>query len=193
MAKKKQLADPTKLANYQAFYAELQKETERGAAIVGAEFLNQHLAQYITNYLIDDAAATYKLLNPRDPGAPLGTFGARCQLAYCLGLIDAIALLELNTVRSIRNRFAHGLPGTTFATPEVAALVARLKFSERLPEPMPNLDQWSRFVVSVALLLQHISVNTKQVQERRLEPADELVWYLSDKPVKLPKADDLKP
>jgi hypothetical protein len=82
------------------------EDNERAAAIVGAAFLDTLLENILTNYFVDDEKEIRNLLKT---DRPIGTYGSRTSVAYCLGLIGAIVRDDLRLVGKIRNRFAHDL------------------------------------------------------------------------------------
>ena len=61
------------------------------------------------------------------PDAPLGSNGARYQLAYCLGLITQEQRDDMKLVAKIRNTFAHNFKATGFDMPPVRDYCAALK------------------------------------------------------------------
>jgi mannitol operon repressor len=98
------------LEDYEGFYKELQKETPRGAVIVGAAFLDAGLREILANFLIDEKNAVDELIGSEEKvDCPLSFFGARIKAAYCLGLISKDERDDLNLIRRVRNRFAHKL------------------------------------------------------------------------------------
>jgi hypothetical protein len=83
-----------------------EEKNERAAAIVGGAFLDTLLEHILFNFLAEDGKEVQRLL---DPEQPLGTYGARVRVVYCLGLIGKIVRDDLRLVGKIRNRFAHDL------------------------------------------------------------------------------------
>jgi hypothetical protein len=61
-----------------------EEKNERAAAIVGAAFLDTLLEEILVNFFVDDEKEVGNLLNTE---RPIGTYGSRTSLAYCLGLI----------------------------------------------------------------------------------------------------------
>jgi DNA-binding MltR family transcriptional regulator len=85
---------------------EHESESDRSAVIVGAAFLDTLLEHILISFLVDDETEAKTLL--RSDG-PLGTYGNRARMAYCLGLIPKIVHNDLRLVGKIRNKFAHEL------------------------------------------------------------------------------------
>ncbi|MEB3121109.1 MAG: hypothetical protein VKL41_07780 [Snowella sp.] len=83
-----------------------EEKNDRAIAIVGAAFLDTLLEHILVNFLADDEKEVKKMLKYDQP---LGTYGNRITMAYCLGLIGKIIRDDLRLVGRIRNRFAHDL------------------------------------------------------------------------------------
>jgi hypothetical protein len=106
-----------------AITAELEKATERSAAVLGAAILDGEIRRAINLRLccIPDPAvpgahkydeerfSQLKSLIGHDDEdfEPKLGFKDQCRLAFCLGLIGPIALDDCSAVAIIRNRFAH--------------------------------------------------------------------------------------
>jgi DNA-binding MltR family transcriptional regulator len=82
--------------------------TGRELGIMAGAILDNGLAHAIENKLRNDPKELESFLGLNDDGrAPLGTFGARIQLAYLLGIINKKEMDSLRTFKKIRNLFAH--------------------------------------------------------------------------------------
>lgn len=103
---------------------EFHEQPDRVVAIVGAAYLDSTLDSLLRAVLIDSQDDVEKLLGPN--GA-LAANGARCQLAFCLGLITRDQCDDLKTVAKIRNKFAHDFNVTAFDVPPVRDYCASLK------------------------------------------------------------------
>ncbi len=82
------------------------ESNDRALAIVGATFLDTQLEHLVRSFLVDDQKEVDRLLSYDQP---LGSFGNRIRMAYCLGLISRMIMDDLRLVAKIRNRFAHDL------------------------------------------------------------------------------------
>ena len=82
-----------------------QDETDRACAVLGAAQLDYLLAKAIEKYLPRGHELSDELLFK--PEAPLGTFSSRISMAYALSIISKETKEYLNTIRRIRNDFAH--------------------------------------------------------------------------------------
>ena len=85
-------------------YESFENEGERTILIVGVAYLDSALETLLRNYFVDRPTRVKSLL--RQDG-PLGSFKARMDLAYCLGLLTDEEHHDLNILRQVRNDFAH--------------------------------------------------------------------------------------
>jgi DNA-binding MltR family transcriptional regulator len=124
MAKKKASAKiPELSADSVRFVEDLQKETDRGAALVAAAFADNVLDSMLRSFFVDDKKVVDEVLSPY--GA-VGSFSGRISLAYCLGLIGKQHLNDLTIMRKIRNEFAHLDRPVMFNMPRVRKLCGQL-------------------------------------------------------------------
>jgi mannitol operon repressor len=107
-----------------SFLKEFQGETDRGAALVGAAVLDEKLRETLQSFMISTKAAE-KLLSGGT--APLGTFSARLDASYALGLINDFEHSECHLIRKVRNEFAHRIHGTTFNDEKISKVCDKLK------------------------------------------------------------------
>ena len=103
-----------------------EEKNERAAAIVGGAFLDTLLEHILLSFLIEDEKEVQRLL---DPDQPLGTYGNRVRVVYCLGLIGKVVRDDLRLVGKIRNRFAHDLHAS-FEDESIRSWCLSLKWHE---------------------------------------------------------------
>jgi len=135
------------------FVEELKKETDRGLPLVGTALIDEKLRDTLEAFFINKKTAQ-KLLD--EPNSPIGTFSAKLNTCYALGLIDDYEYSEINLLRKVRNEFAHSKHGISFQTGKIVGLCSTLKSS--LPEDSnyPLKDSRFRFrnaVVCIVLRL----------------------------------------
>ena len=119
------LGDIIFLADY------LKKVEDRAAAIIANTQVEDALEDAIASKLVPLNATEYSDLFT---GAqPLASFGAKTKFAFALGIIGKQTRSELDTIRWIRNAFAHSRKPLWFDTKEVAAACERLTLPERTP------------------------------------------------------------
>lgn len=146
------------------FLRELQTESDRGLALVGASVIEDKLGSTVRSFFAD-CKAVPKLLD--DANAPLGTFSSQISACLALGLIDQFEYDEITLIRKVRNEFAHGLHGTTFKSESIAGLCSSLK--SPLPEgaDYPTTDPRFRFVNAVVSLVIRLYYRPESVAHER--------------------------
>ena len=90
---------------------ELEQQTDRGAAIIGAAFLEARLEEAIRSRLIGTGEPVDALFKGE---APLRTFRAKIDMGFALGLFGPRIHRDLNLIRKIRNKFAHHFGAISF-------------------------------------------------------------------------------
>lgn len=91
---------------------ELKRQSDRGAAILGAPYVELALERAVKTRVADAKVRRDKTLFDRlfkDRNAPLGTFSAKIDLAFGLLLIGKHTYHDLGIIRGVRNDFAHEL------------------------------------------------------------------------------------
>lgn len=102
---------------------ELERESDRGVAILGVSMLDQRLKELLEHLLVP-CAQTNQLLK-----GSISSFANRLTLAVATGLIGLEEYDECNRLRSIRNDFAHKFEiDFTFSDSRVSNLCTKLKF-----------------------------------------------------------------
>jgi DNA-binding MltR family transcriptional regulator len=102
MAKKPET--PLDSSELQRAVAAFTKQTDRGSALIATAWLEDALSLYIRAKLRPDKKTIDDVIRPE---GPLGTFSSKIKLAYLFGFIDTTAHDDLETIRKIRNEFAH--------------------------------------------------------------------------------------
>jgi DNA-binding MltR family transcriptional regulator len=147
------------------FFEDLQKETDRGTALLAAAFLEDVLEASLRAYFVDDKGEADKLLVG---DSPLGCLSARARLAYCLGLLGPDEYRDLNLVREIRNAFAHAARLVSFEDPGVKDQCRELRIPAMLLEhtkhPGTLAEARSRFVTCVTLLSQFLLARARALE-----------------------------
>src|SRR5258708_6260118 len=92
------------LKDFGEFLDEFNKETERGAALAAAAFIDDLLQHILLAFLVDKSSAEILLSGF---GAPLSSFSARIAAVRALGLLTEIECQECELMRKVRNEFAH--------------------------------------------------------------------------------------
>lgn len=130
------------------------KGDDRAMVIVGGAFLDTLLEHILVTFLIDDEKEVGELLRYDQP---LGTFGGRVRMTFCLGLIPKIVRADLGLAGRIRNRFAHDLYAS-FDDPQIASWCNALQW-HRTAFMTPPVDAPPRdlFYVGVHQLVGYLN------------------------------------
>jgi hypothetical protein len=144
------------------------EKNERAAAILGATYLATQLEHLLWNYLADDEKEVRRLLAYDQP---LGSFGGKITMVYCLGLIGKMIRDDLRLVQKIRNRFAHDLRAS-FSEEPLRSWCLSLKWytiSMNMKAP-PDATVPEIFEVGVNQLAMHLSgiVGLARRQQRKI-------------------------
>lgn len=121
-------------------------------AVIAAAYLEHALAAMLRAFLIN--GGTFDSLT-KGNNAALGTFAARTQLLYCLGLISDVCRGNLLLIGDIRNDFAHGIDGITFSSVSekcmklVLPAYPKIHFTQA-PEKAEQYTPRDRFVCTCA-------------------------------------------
>src|ERR1051325_129004 len=130
---------------------DLERESDRGAALVGAAFLDDVLDVLLRAAFINEPDVVGKLMGM---GRPLESFGSRAHLSYCMGLLGADVYADINLIREIRNDFAHRGP-TSFDMPEIGAKCLRLRILCTVGVD-ESCGPRERFIATVVMLANHL-------------------------------------
>lgn len=108
------------------FRKALTVESDRGCALFAAAYLDKALSDLLYLSLVENKKIESELF---EGTAPLATFSSRIKLAYYLGKISAGSRSDLDTIRNIRNAFAHKIDLISFDTQSIADRCRNLGFS----------------------------------------------------------------
>jgi DNA-binding MltR family transcriptional regulator len=99
--------------DFEEFISEFGSESDRAAVILGASKIDQLLGSLLERYFLPSPTSEDALFSNN---GPLGTFSAKVDLSYRLGLIDAQFSKSIHLVRRIRNSFAHEAYGAKLSS-----------------------------------------------------------------------------
>jgi DNA-binding MltR family transcriptional regulator len=105
---------------------ELDKQTDRGVAIIAGSFLDKLLALVIERRLLpldDDKMPSNQRKALFGRMAPLSTFSAKIKIGFAIGLYNVVAYRQFEMIREVRNKFAHRLEALDFNHPDIAKIV----------------------------------------------------------------------
>jgi hypothetical protein len=113
---------------YPDVVAEIERQPDRGAALVAAALLEEQLLHTIKSALTRHESVEHKMFQG---DGPLATFSAKIDLGLLLGLYTPQIHKQFHRIRKIRNEFAHNMKPITFRSQQVRDLCANLKFGPR--------------------------------------------------------------
>jgi DNA-binding MltR family transcriptional regulator len=154
--------------------AELHGTSDRSCLIVAASIIDYQLTEYLRARLVASGSAQDNLLDGAN--APIGTFGARIDLAHRIGLIGQTFTRDLHLIRRMRNDMAHSILGRSFADPALGDQVRHLVTSQDLPTRAPFLltrpydTTRGHFIICAILIVSHLH---SEMQRARSFPAAE--------------------
>lgn len=130
------------------FRLNLNRESDRGCALMAAAYLDTALMELLQRFFVDDQKASKHIL---DGTGVLSSFAARIELAYLIGLISPKLREDLNRIRRIRNEFAHTSSEVRFDDPEIAKLCNDL-YHHPLVNQLPRSPRAKFITVSMSVL-----------------------------------------
>jgi hypothetical protein len=96
----------------------------------------------------------------RDRGAPLSSFSARIILAEALGVVPSRIRVQLDSIRRIRNVFAHTVRSLDFTNPSLAAEAMKLDVKKMIRDGVTYLpdreDARGRFEEAALFIVRHL-------------------------------------
>jgi DNA-binding MltR family transcriptional regulator len=159
MAKRSILPPESLSEDSQKFLKFLNESSDLSAVLVATSYLDASLAGMLHRFFIVSQTSD-RLLDTR---GSLGTFVARADAAYALGLISKVMYQCLIAIAEIRNEFAHHHLELSFASPKVQELCGKLNYIDACFKDANPLEQFmktvrDRFVLSVVLVSQQLLV-----------------------------------
>ncbi|MCE4373815.1 hypothetical protein [Xanthomonas hortorum] len=138
------------------FRTSILSETDRGAVLMAAAFLDDKLKQLLEKRLVEDRKISRRAF---EFNGSLGTFSSRIDFAYLIGVLPRNAQKDLHKIRAIRNRFAHHAAPLGYTDPKVKDFCEGLLFHGVKETAEPG----SKFRRSVMGLLTHITIAIENV------------------------------
>ena len=106
----------------------LNKESDRGAVLLSVAYLENYLENALKSKLIGSQKHLKKLF---EFNGALGTFSSKIDMSLSIGIINDKVYSDLNTLRKIRNKFAHHFELIDLASSNVEASILNLKLCPR--------------------------------------------------------------
>lgn len=101
---------------YKSIIIEIERQTDRGAALIAASLIESQLLVAIKKHLVEDKDVANKLFKP---SGPIGDFSAKVDLGLLLGLYDRPLCQIIHNIREVRNRFAHEVRAIDFNSKDI--------------------------------------------------------------------------
>ena len=161
---KKPLEEPhSHLREFKNFLDELNRETERGAALITAAMIDGLLGDCIRSFLIDHSD-----IRPLLDGfnAPLGTLSARVLAGFALGLLSESEYRECQVLRKVRNAFAHDVH-VSFGDQNIKDLCSNLTMCAQDYGDV-HVDARGRFTTSATSVILNLTNRPFYAAQRRL-------------------------
>jgi hypothetical protein len=96
----------TESALIRQFRDEIQAGSHRATAVVAAAFVEDYLTDLLKSRMVKDKKTVGKIF---DTHGACADFGVKLNIGYLMGIYSDRARKELDTIKDIRNRFAHRL------------------------------------------------------------------------------------
>jgi mannitol operon repressor len=152
------------LAEFSRFLPELNKESDRGRVLISCSYLDEIMHQILLAFLIDRKSSRCLV---DGFNAPLGTLSTRTAAAYALGLLSEREFTECETLRRIRNRFAHNVHAS-FEMQEVRDLCKNLTMAA--PDYGDVIvDARGRYTTAAVALVLNLTNRAHYVSKRRCQ------------------------
>src|SRR5262249_15079476 len=111
-------------SKYPKLIEEIDKQRDRGAAILAASVLEDHLTQIIKTRLERNPKIESRMFKGY---GPLASFAAKIDLGFLLGLYSPHVHKQFGYIREIRNEFAHNLQPLSFRSQRIKDLCSHLQ------------------------------------------------------------------
>jgi hypothetical protein len=116
-------------AEWDSFFKELGRESERATAILAAAWIDDLLRRRLTQlFSSGNKEARAQIFAP---SGPFATFSAKIDAAFCIGWLDADVHHDLHVIRKVRNSFAHQVHGLSMESPQIRCLTESFRVPRR--------------------------------------------------------------
>lgn len=158
---------PQEISKMNEYLSHIRQESDRGAVLSFAAVIEERLKEVILLFLMDNKSSV-KLLDGFN--APLGTFSAKILMAHALGLISEKEFKEIQTLRKIRNRFAHSLEKIDFETNDIKSILYTLPTlgdsEEFRNNPRAFFYHWASILLTRLLWRNKFSIKEKRKESQ---------------------------
>lgn len=143
----------------------LDKETDRGGAVLAAAFLDELIKELIFASFVSN-----------EPRSGLGTFARKVQIAAATGLISVEVKSDLFVIGEIRNAFAHKRELIKFSDPPIAKLCDKLILPKVYPGNLRKGREQDRekYVTTAACTLRYLENRRTRIKQ----PVAPVKWLI---------------
>jgi hypothetical protein len=128
---------------------EIERQTDRGAAIIASSLLENSLRDALIARLLPlNNVLRENIFGTR---GTMGTFAAKIDMGLAVGLCQKPAHYDLTQIRRVRNEFAHSLEPLSFESTDVK------KLCDRILPSIPFRDSRQRFLSAFFSLFAHMT------------------------------------
>ncbi|OXG05069.1 mannitol repressor [Flavobacterium araucananum] len=154
------------------FRSTLNKETDRGCALMAASFLESELTDLLKEKLVGTKSELNKLF---EFNGPLGTFSSKIKICHSLGFINKTTMNDLELIRKVRNEFGHDHNPIDFSTEAIKNRINNLRSNFFVPGEVRPRFIFTNSVVGILGTLIGSKRLIKPFKEFALkEPSEEL-------------------
>lgn len=150
------------LTEFAAFLPELNKETDRGMVLIATSFIDELTRRTLRAFFIESEINSSLI---EGFNAPLGSFATRSAAAYALGLISERELKEIDSLRKVRNQFAHHVH-VSFEDQRIQDLCKNLTMAAN-DYGSVTVDARGRFSTSAVALILNLTNRPHYVSKQR--------------------------
>jgi DNA-binding MltR family transcriptional regulator len=134
-------ADAEFRARRDQVFRELANESDRGVVLVGSSLLEENLELVLRAVMRQHEKIVKEVIDPLFQGfGAFATFSAKVKSCYAFNLIDETTFNDLDTIREIRNEFAHSYRTASFSNQNIKDKVADLWSGEVFENEMENSE-----------------------------------------------------
>lgn len=123
----------------QEFFSIVNDADDLTCVLLSVNYLDE-LLRTILNTRLKESKVTENILNPSS--GFLGTFSARIDMTYCLGMLDKKVYNDLRVIAQIRNIFAHSFESISFDSPEVVKLLNQFQWYDSFTGPKVKFEDY---------------------------------------------------
>lgn len=148
-------------------------ESDRGCALFAAAYLDSALSDLLSRSFVNSRSIANDLF---EGNAPLSAFSSRIKMAFYLGVISEECRTDLDTIRKIRNDFAHEAGLISFDSQSIADRCRNLGFSyhSRDARPRAHFTSAASGILATVHVMSFASVAPKARPDDRPTEAEKM-------------------